>query len=31
MWEWAKEVPMKDRFVWENYEVEKGMYSYWKS
>jgi UDP-glucose 4-epimerase len=31
MWEWAKEVPMKDRFVWENYEVEKGIYSYWKS
>jgi UDP-glucose 4-epimerase len=30
MWEWAKEVPMKDRFVWDNYEVEKGIYSYWK-
>lgn len=30
MWDWAKKVPMKDRFVWDNYEVEKGIYSYWK-
>jgi len=30
MWEWAKNTPMKDRFVWENYEVEKGIYSFWK-
>lgn len=30
MWEWAKKIPMKDRFVWDNYEVEKGIYSYWK-
>jgi UDP-glucose 4-epimerase len=30
MWEWAKNTPMKDRFVWENYEIEKGIYSFWK-
>lgn len=30
MWEWAKRVPMKKRFVWDNYEVEKGIYTYWK-
>lgn len=30
MWNWAKNVPMKERFVWENYEVEKGIYSFWK-
>lgn len=30
MWNWAKNVPMKDRFVWEKYEVEKGIYSFWK-
>ena len=30
MWEWAKDVPMKERFVWDTYEVEKGLYSFWK-
>jgi len=30
MWEWAQKQPMRDRFVWENYEIEKGIYSYWK-
>ncbi len=31
MWQWAKEVPMKERFVWEQYEIEKGIYSFWKN
>jgi UDP-glucose 4-epimerase len=31
MWEWAKEQPMRDRFVWPSYELEKGIYSFWKS
>lgn len=31
MWEWAKQQPMKDRFFWENYELEKGIYSFWKT
>lgn len=30
MWNWAKEVPMKERFVWDQYEIEKGIYSFWK-
>jgi UDP-glucose 4-epimerase len=30
MWEWAKAQPKRDRFVWENYELEKGIYSFWK-
>ena len=31
MWEWAKEQPMRDRFVWSEYEIEKGIYSFWKN
>jgi len=31
MWEWAKEQPMRERFFWENYELEKGIYSFWKT
>tara|TARA_R110002153_G_scaffold20161_6_gene68589 strand:+ start:6557 stop:7579 length:1023 start_codon:yes stop_codon:yes gene_type:complete len=30
MWEWAKKQPMKERFVWPSYELEKGIYSFWK-
>jgi UDP-glucose 4-epimerase len=30
MWEWAQKQPVRDRFVWEKYEIEKGIYSYWK-
>lgn len=30
MWNWAKQQPMRDRFLWDNYEIEKGIYSYWK-
>ena len=30
MWEWAQQQPKRDRFVWGNYEVEKGIYSFWK-
>ncbi|MAG28216.1 UDP-glucose 4-epimerase [Candidatus Pacearchaeota archaeon] len=29
MWDWAKYQPMRDRPVM-NYEIEKGMYSFWK-
>ena len=31
MWEWAKQQPMRDRFVWPEYELEKGIYSFWKN
>lgn len=30
MWAWAKVQPDRPRQVWENYEVEKGLYPYWK-
>jgi len=30
MWDWAKKQPKRERFQWEEYEVEKGMYSFWK-
>jgi hypothetical protein len=30
MWEWVKTQPMKERFVWENYEIENGIYKFWK-
>ena len=31
MWEWAKAQPAKERFVWPFYELDKGIYSYWKN
>lgn len=31
MWEWAQAQPKKKRFVWDKYELEKGIYSYWKN
>ncbi len=30
MWEWAKIQPMKDRFIWDEYEISEKLYSYWK-
>ena len=30
MWEWAKAQPERERYKWEQYEINKGMYSYWK-
>jgi len=31
MWEWASKQPMKERFVWPSYELDKGIYSFWKT
>lgn len=31
MWQWAKIQPMRDRFVWDEYEIEKGIYNFWKN
>ena len=31
MWEWAKQQPKRKRFVWPFYELDKGIYSYWKN
>jgi UDP-glucose 4-epimerase len=30
MWEWVKTQPVRERFIWENYELDKGIYSFWK-
>lgn len=30
MWEWAKEQPNRKQYKWENYEITKGLYNYWK-
>ena len=30
MWEWVQSQPQRDRFHWGNYEIEKGIYNYWK-
>ena len=30
MWYWAQQQPTHDRFVWPNYELDKGIYSFWK-
>ena len=31
MWEWAQKQPMRERFIWENYELDKGIYKFWKN
>ena len=30
MWEWAQNQPNRKRFVWSNYELDKGIYEFWK-
>ena len=30
MWNWAQQQPMRERFVWPKYELDKGIYSFWK-
>lgn len=30
MWEWAKQQPDRPRQVWSEYELDKGIYDYWK-
>ena len=31
MWSWAKDQKMRNRFIWDKYELSKGLYQYWKS
>jgi len=31
MWNWVKQQPMRDRFVWPSYELDSGIYSFWKN
>jgi UDP-glucose 4-epimerase len=30
MWVWASYQPKRERFVWPSYELDKGIYSFWK-
>ena len=30
MWNWAKIQPKRSQFIWDKYEVEKGIYKFWK-
>ena len=30
MWEWAKVQPDRPQFIWPKYEIDKGIYSYWR-
>lgn len=30
MWDWAIKQPNRKRFEWENFELDKGIYSFWK-
>jgi len=31
MWNWAMQQPNRNRFIWPNYELNKGIYDYWKN
>jgi UDP-glucose 4-epimerase len=30
MWEWVKQQPERPRQVWKEYELDKGIYEFWK-
>ena len=30
MWKWVRTQPMRDQFVWPSYELDNGIYSFWK-
>ena len=31
MWEWAKVQPIRNQFIWPSFELDKGLYSFWKN
>ena len=31
MWEWAKKQPSRKQFIWSEFELDKGLYSYWRN
>ena len=31
MWNWAVNQPKRQQFIWPQYELDKGLYEYWKS
>ena len=30
MWNWVQTQPNRERFIWPKYELEKGIYEFWK-
>lgn len=30
MWNWAQQQPKRKQFIWDSYELDKGIYSFWK-
>jgi UDP-glucose 4-epimerase len=30
MWNWAKQQPNRGRFTWDKYEINDGLYEFWK-
>ena len=30
MWKWANNQPNRERKIWKNYEINSGLYEYWK-
>ena len=30
MWAWAKTQPLKERFIWDKYEISENIYPYWE-
>lgn len=30
MWDWVQTQPKRERFIWDDYEIEKGIYTFWK-
>ena len=30
MWKWAQQQPKRNQFVWPKYELERGLYKFWK-
>ena len=31
MWDWAKKQPKRKQFIWPNFELDEGIYSFWKN
>ena len=31
MWRWAKVQPQRKQFIWSQYELDKGLYEFWRT
>lgn len=31
MWDWAIKQPMREQFIWDSYELDNGIYSFWRN